>query len=299
MKRLFALLCLTFVFWAASAQRVQAFTAILYQPQTKDVAIHQSVWQSAFRAVKQSGMDVVVFQWTGYGEAFDGPDSQAWLKARMMDAIDADLKLVVGLYADPDMFSAVDVSSDLLEPYFLRLTEKNRALASHWEKQLPSASLLAWYLPLELDDRRWRAPDDLTALVSGLRRDVMALNPHGMRPVYVSTFFRGHATPAAYEQMLTTVRDGAGVELWVQDGRGSHVLHEQETVLYLAPFNRCETSPIKGVVFEIFKETGSDQAFEAKPLAAERKRAAIKQRSPCGGDSVFFSLRYFYPIAPH
>jgi hypothetical protein len=296
-RRLFISLCLTTVLWAISNGTAHAFTAIFYQPQTSDRAIQESVWQKALRAAKQSGFEVVVFQWTGYGDEFDSPEAQQWLETRMKDVMDADLQLVVGLYADPNMFSAVDVPNDLLEPYFLRVTAKNLALAEHWLAHLPSESLLGWYLPLEVDDRRWRAKGDLDALVAGLHRDVMALQSLGSKPVYMSTFFRGHATPLAYERMLATVRDGAGVALWVQDGRSNQILQEQERALYLAPFERCDTSPIKGMVFEIFEEIGTPQSFKAKPLSTNRLKTALKQRAPCAGDSVFFSLRYFYPIA--
>jgi hypothetical protein len=297
-KRLFFMLCLSVSLWSASNGLAHALTAMFYQPQTKDMVIEQTVWQQAFRAVRDAGMDTVVFQWTGYGDAFDSPAAQQWLKARMMDVIEADLKLVVGLYADPAMFSAVDVPSDLLEPYFLSITARNRLLAAHWQAQLPSDSIRGWYLPMEVDDRRWRAKEDLAALNAGLRRDVTALKLLGDRPVYASSFFRGHTTPAAYEQMLTTVRDNAGVALWVQDGRSNSILSDQERALYLSPFKRCDARPIAGLVFEIFQETGTAQTFEARPLTASHLKTALKQRAPCAGDSVFFSLRYFYPIAP-
>jgi len=295
-KRLISALCLSVGLWMANLSGAQAFTAIFYQPQSQDKDIAPLVWQKAFLAAKQSGVDVLVFQWTGYGDAFASPQSQAWLKERMMQAIKADLKLIIGLYADPEMFSAVGVPSDLLEAYFLRLTEKNLALATYWQKQIPESARVGWYLPLEIDDRRWRAQEALSALVSGLQRDVTALKPLDSKPVYISAFFRGNATPLAYEAMLAKVRRGTGVNLWVQDGRGNATLQSRESDLYLAPFYRCDRSPIKGVVFEIFRETGTDQAFKAKPLSPERLKQALGQRAPCTGDSVFFSLRYLYPI---
>jgi hypothetical protein len=295
-KRLISLLCLSIGLWMATLGSAQAFTAIIYQPQTQDREIAPLVWQKAFRAVKQSGVDALVFQWTGYGEAFASPDSQAWLKARMMEAITADLKLIIGLYADPEVFSAVDVSNDLLEPYFLRLTEKNLALAAYWQSQIPDSARLGWYLPLEIDDRRWRAQESLSALVSGLQRDVTALRTMDSKPVYVSAFFRGNATPSAFGAMLASVKNVSGVDIWVQDGLGNTGLQPRERALYLAPFDRCDSSPVQGVVFEIFRQTGTDQAFKAKPLPPARLKKAMKQRAPCASDSVFFSLRYFYPI---
>lgn len=297
-KSLVTALCLSVGLWMVMLGGAQAFTAVIYQPQTQDKGVDPLVWQKAFRAVKQSGVDVLVFQWTEYGEAFASPDSQVWLKARMLEAINADLKLIIGLYADPEMFSAMDASDDLLEPYFLRLTEKNLALATFWQTQVPESSRLGWYLPLEIDDRRWRAQQGLSALVSGLKRDVKALKALDSKRIYISAFFRGNATPEAFEAMLATVRRGTGVDLWVQDGRGNAGLQPRERALYLLPFDRCDTSPIQGLIFEIFQETGTDLEFKAIPLSPDRFKKAIGQRAPCSGDSLFFSQRYFYPLTP-
>lgn len=295
-KRFLAALCLSFGLWMAAAGGAHAFTAIFYQPQTQDKRVAPLVWQKAFHAAKQSGVDVLVLQWTEYGESFASPDSQAWLKARMLQAIHADMKLVIGLYADPAMFSAVAVSNDLLEPYFLSLTEKNIASAAHWQTQIPESARLGWYLPLEIDDRRWRSSESLSALVAGVRRDVMALNAIDPKPVHISAFFRGNATSSAFEAMLASVRRGTGVDLWLQDGRGNAGLQPRERALYLSPFNQCDKSPIQGLVFEIFEQTSPDFDFKAKSFSPERLKKAIGQRAPCAGDSVFFSLRYLYPL---
>lgn len=275
---------------------VSAFQAIFYQPLTADRDVDPSVWLQAFQAARGNGFEAVVFQWTEHGNAFEEPVAKQWLQARMSDAIKADLKIVVGLYADADMFSAVKVPNDLLEPYFLKVTEKNRVLAAFWQDHIPEQALIGWYLPFEVDDRRWRARADMAALSSALKRDVQALNMISDLPVYISSFFRGNATPAAYEDMLSTIRDQSGVRFWVQDGSGNRVLSADERQLYLLPLHQCDQSPVDGIVYEIFREVGTPQHFEANSLAKKQMRVAIKQRAPCGGDSVFFSLRYFYPL---
>ena len=53
----------------------------------------------------------------------------------------------------------------------------------------------------------------------------------------------------------------------------------------------------QGVVYEIFRQTGEDKAFTASALPAVDAGAALAQRAPCGGDSVFFELRYLPGVA--
>lgn len=287
-------LCLLCGLWMSPS--VSAFQSIFYQPQVADQDIDTSIWPNAFRAVRDKGFEAIVFQWTASGDDFEDAQAKQWLRERVGEAVEADLKIIVGLYEDPDMFSAVAVEDDLLEPYFLKLTQKNQSLAEYWVKTLPAQALLGWYLPFEIDDRRWRAPDALAALTSALHRDVQALKMVSEKPVYISSFFRGNATPTAYEDMLTTIRDQSGVRLWVQDGSGNRRLSAAERQLYLSSLSQCQKSPVDGFVFEIFRQKGTQQTFQAKPLAPNQLRAALKQRAPCDGDSVFFSLRYFYPL---
>lgn len=47
-----------------------------------------------------------------------------------------------------------------------------------------------------------------------------------------------------------------------------------------------------GIVYEIFRQVGSDRQFKAEPLPASQLATALLQRAPCRGDSIFFSLRY-------
>jgi hypothetical protein len=271
-----------------------AMVGMIYQPQQRDMTLPKSFWLTVFANLRARGFDTLVVQWTQYGDIFSKGDEKLWLQERLQDAVNADLNLVIGLYADPDGFSAVEVPTDLLEPYFLKSGEKSLALAKQWQTLIPADRIKGWYLPLEIDDRRWRSPADQQVLATQLKREVTLLEKYSGKPVYLSAFFTGNSTPTQFAQMVATISEHGGIKIWIQDGRGTGVLLPKETDLYLNRLSDCAATTTSGIVYEIFRQTGPDRAFAAEPLTKDRLTRALKQRAPCKGDSLFFSLRYLY-----
>lgn len=269
-----------------------ALTGMIYQPQQRDMKLSDAFWPSAFGELRKRGFDTLIIQWSQHGDVFSKGAEQQWLRARLQDAVAADLKLVIGLYADPDSFSSLDKPADLLEAYFLKNTEKNIRLAQYWSALLPKQSIVGWYLPTEIDDRRWRAKEDQQVLGTQIRRDVSALNRVNDRPVYITSFFKGHSEASEYKAMLEHIRRASGVKIWVQDGVGSKTLLPAETALYLNALAQCDNTPVEGLVYEIFRQIGPDSSFKAEPVSASSLAKILGQRAPCKGDTTFFSLRY-------
>jgi len=277
---------------ALSASAAQAMRAVFFQPQLKDMEIPEQRWPQIFASARALGMDTLVIQWSAYGSVLTGAREEAWLTQRVEEAASAQLKIVMGLYADPDMFAQLDSSNDLLEGYLLPYLEKNRRLAQRWSALLPPDQLVGWYLPLEIDDRRWRDPKALEILTHYLTREVRQLSVVKEQPVYVSTFFRANMSPGGYREMLTDLHRKTGIQVWVQDGRGTAPLSTNEINLYLRTLTDCKQPAVSGVVYEVFKQTGPDQAFKAEALPLAQRKLALKQTAPCGLGTVFFSLRY-------
>lgn len=284
--------CLGWLLCAVWPLQANALMGMIYQPQQRDMKLFDTFWRSAFGELRKRGFDTLIIQWSQHGDAFSKGIEQQWLRARLQDAISADLKLVIGLYADPDSFSSLDMPADLLEPYFLKNTEKNIRLAQYWSVILPKQSIVGWYLPTEIDDRRWRAKEDQQVLSTQIRRDVSALNRVNGLPVYITSFFKGHSEASEYKAMLEHIRRASGVKIWVQDGVGGKALLPAETALYLNGLAQCDNTPIEGLVYEIFRQTGSDSNFKAEPVSPYSLAKILSQRAPCDGDTTFFSMRY-------
>ena len=274
----------------------QSMTALFYQPQVRDMQLSNAAWPAVFREVRRLGIDTLVLQWSQHGDSFAEGQEQRWLNDRLEDAIDAGLNLVIGLYADPQVFSRLEQPTDLLETYFLKLLEKDRALAGLWATVLPGEKVIGWYLPLEIDDRRWREAGAFDVLVERLHAETDELNRISGKPVFISSFFAGNSSPDNYAAMVRRLTESTGLKVWIQDGRGTHKLTDAQRGLYLNSLFACPGSVGAGLIFEIFNQVGADDAFRAERRDPASLRAALSQRAPCGGDNVFFELRYLVDL---
>ncbi len=279
-----------------STLRAEAATAIFYQPQLRDREIAQAQWPSVFAQVRARGFDTLVVQWTRYGDAFGDPAGHAWLLQRVREAHAAGLHIVLGLDSDPAFFQRQEASPAALDAYLRTLSRGNAEVARRWVGDLGSAAIAGWYLPLEIDDRRWRDPAVRRQLQDHLAAEQRELDGVAPRPVYVTSFFAGNMAPSRYAELLADVQR-SGVHVWVQDGAGTGRLAAGERELYLGAVGHCKEPHAQGVVYEIFRQTGKDSAFTATALPAAEAGVALAQRAPCGGDSVFFGLRYLPGVA--
>lgn len=280
--------------WAAAA------TAIIYQPQRRDRDVAQAQWAKLFAEVREQGFDTLVVQWTQFGDAFSSGGEHAWLLQRVRDARAAGLHIVLGLESDPAFFKMLDKKKgDDMAGYLQELARHNAEVAHRWAGDLGSDAIAGWYLPMEIDDVRWNDPKARVQLRDYLSTEQRQLDGILPKPVYVSLFFGGYMTPDLYADLVEDVQH-SGVHAWVQDGAGKQELKNHlepgARQLYLAAASRCGQPHAKGFVYEIFLQTGSDEAFSASALSPAAAGTALSQRAPCEGDSVFFELRYL-PIA--
>lgn len=275
-----------------------ATTAIIYQPQQRDMQVAQDEWPKLFTKLRADGFDTLVFQWTQFGIQFSAPADHAWLLQRVHEANDAGLHIVLGLASDPDFFKTQNEKQDAaLTAYLTELSRQNFRVAKQWVGELGSDMVAGWYLPMEIDDVRWNDPKARELLGNYLTLEVRQLNSIAPRPVYVTSFFAGHMSPDQYADLVADVQRW-GVHAWVQDGAGTHRLEKEERNLYLASTNACQKVSASGIVFEIFDQTGTDKAFTAAALKSADAASALAQRAPCQRDTVFFELRY-HPDAQH
>jgi hypothetical protein len=277
---------------AASARSTAPIHALFYQPQLADRALPAARWPALFASVRARGFDTLVVQWVQYGDGFTAPADRAWLRARLDEARASGLQLVLGLAADPAFFQRQADAPEAVASYLQGLARRDVAVAAQWQALLGATAIAGWYLPLEIDDQHWRAPEARRALTDALTQEVRGLRALApLRPVYVTAFFSGRMAPAAHAQLLADVH-ATGVRVWVQDGAGTAQLAASERALYLAAADGCAGSPAQGRVHEIFAQVPGPAAFAAQPLPPAALDAALAQHLPCAGDRVVFELRY-------
>ena len=285
------LIALLFCF-LSSLSHAGEIDGIIFQPREADLSIPVENWPKIFKLAKARGFNTLVIQWTRFDNVFASPQNQKWLEDRMLEAVGANLKLVIGLSSDPDIFERLKQPAPLVGSYFRKLNELNLNLAQQWVKVIPTKSIIGWYLPLEVDDRQWRDLSARAELTRYLTRQVSELGNVLPIPVYISSFFSGNMTPERYAVMLENIEVQSKVHFWVQNGGGTDKLIQAERDLYLDAIANCSGYAVTGLIYEIFTQTQADRVFAAKPLSASEMSKALQQRSPCNGDRVFFALNY-------
>ncbi|ALR75083.1 DUF4434 family protein [[Enterobacter] lignolyticus] len=271
-----------------------AMKGVFWQPQLRDNPISEASWQSLMHNLRQQGFDTLILQWTRYGDAFTQEHDRTLLQQKAAAAQRAGLKVIVGLNADPDFFGRQKQSAAAQESYLSRLRALDIQQARLW---LDTAGVKpdGWYLSAEIDDLNWRSDAARQPMLTWLADTRRALGAISDRPVYISSFFAGNMAPQGYSQLVGQMK-AAGVNVWVQDGTGVGKLTDAQRALYLDAAAGCASaSPARGVVYEVF-EAGSGKTFSARPMPDARINALLKQASPCGKDSLYFSLRYL-PVA--
>jgi len=218
----------------------QASRAIFYQPQLRDLSVAEKNWPIIFNAVRAQGLDTLIIQWTSNGDYLDKPETQVWLKTRLEQAIAAGLKLIIGLHADPEVFVRLEQPSKVLGDYFRKQRQLDVQHAQQWLSVLADDKISGWYIPLEIDDRRWRDSAALEVLNNHIQSESSLLNSVGNKPVYISSFFAGNMSPKRYADMLARIKHQASINILVQDGSGTGKLTLRERNLYLHAVSDCK-----------------------------------------------------------
>ncbi|MDO8695172.1 MAG: DUF4434 domain-containing protein [Sheuella sp.] len=273
-----------------------ASRAIFYQPQLRDLDVRPENWPTIFQAVRNQGIDTLIVQWTSYGDVLDKNATQQWLKSRLEDAIAAGLNLVIGLHADPELFIRLEQPTKVLGDYFRKQRQLDTVRARYWLGVLPGNKISGWYMPLEIDDRRWREQNAFAVLNEHIQSEAKALQAIGDKAVFVSSFFAGNMAPQQYAEMLSRLKKDSPIQILVQDGRGTGKLSPRERELYLDTLSQCNEPIADGIVFEIFRQTRHDKEFQAQPLPKNQRDEVLKMRAPCNKETVLFSLRYLIDL---
>ena len=271
-----------------------AMTGIFWQPQLRDNNISNAQWASLMASVRQQGFDALIVQWTQFGEAFSGPEKQAILQKRMEAARRAGLQLIVGLNADPGFFTLQKQPAAVLSGYLSHLKERDIQQANYWSKML-TGQISGWYISAEIDDTNWRDAANSALMKQWLRGTRSSLSNIVDKPVYISSFFSGNTSPEHYSALISELH-GTGLNVWVQNGSGTHVLTAGQRAAYLEKSAGCGTiTPASGTVYELFT-ISSNNTIIASQDEIRNINSMLNTPSPCRKEHLYFSLRYL-PIA--
>jgi hypothetical protein len=248
---------------------------IFYQPLNVDASLTQAQWRQVWQDSAKQGVHTVIVQWTAYGDSRFG-DAQGWLVNSLRLANEQGLKVVLGLYMDPEYFQRIDQLD-------------SAGLASYWQAQLGQSlaqqrkirqdwklPVSGWYMPMELDDFHFLALNRRQELQRQLKDFAAKLDA----PLHLSAFSAGKLAPQVNGEWLAELAS-SGIQVWWQDGAGTNQLPPLVRDTYASALP-CSV----GIVREAFRQvSGKNQPFRAEPASL------VASTSSCHLSAVF-SLRY-------
>lgn len=266
---------------------LHAMNGIIWQPHDKDLAISDMGWQTLMHKVRLEGFDTFVVQWTRHGDSFSTPERREELQKKIESAREAGLKIILGLYMDPEFFDRQKQPAMALSNYLNRLRALDITQVQIWQSAL-SVAPDGWYISAEIDDFNWRDKALRQLMLTWLQETKNQIKKHSVLPVYISSFFTGKMTPASYGALVAEMQ-AIGFRVWVQDGSGVNTLTANQRELYLSHI------AASGIVYELFTIKPGEQ-FSASAKSDREIKRLLAHRSGSFEDRLYFSLRYL-PIS--
>jgi len=270
-------------------------------------------WTALFNDLKSMGIEECVLQWTLFD---DRPfyDSKAFAEKpapvleKLLSAADgAGIKATLGLVHDSEYWEKIDRDPKLVRVYLRRLYLDSMKLAGELAKIAQKhKSVSGWYIPQEIDDKSWLAPEAKKALVeylSDMTKGLKKIAPEF--PVSVSGFSNAFADPATCGAFFGELASEGGVDrIMFQDGVGVGKLE----ISYVGIYLDAVAKGVKGAggafipVVETFVQTGgepiNDGEFTAEPAPLDRIRVqmALAAKTNPPGIAAFSVPEYMTPF---
>ena len=273
-------------------------SAVFYQPHTNDLRLPPSWWQEKFNLLKRYGIHTLYIQWSRHG-AVDFFQETEKGRSSLLDELfrlarQHHMRILVGLYADPDFFTRIKQPDIALEVYLKRLRlfslEQADKIVRLMADEPPFGGV---YIYEEIDDVNWRDTGRQELLKAHL--DTLAAQLAQRFPgkeVALSTFFTGQMAPAAFAALWERLLRDNAIRLLVQDGAGTGKLDGDERLLYLQALNRRLPPDRWSVIMEIFQQ-GPDHRFTPQGQAMIHLKKRVQQLHRLDVERpVLFSLRY-------
>jgi hypothetical protein len=295
--------------WCADKPRL---TATFLQPLFEQADRSLKQWRELFTSLKTMGVSECILQWTLFDDrpfyaskAFK-TDPVPLLETILGLADEFGLKITLGLVHDPDYWIRIKRDPKLVRVYLRRLYLDSMKLAEELaEIATQHKSVTGWYIPQEIDDKTWLAPDAKKALfeylgdlTKGLRKAAPDFS------VSVSGFSNAFADPDTCGTFWGELVAAAGLDrVLLQDGIGVGKLEIGYAGLYLNAASKAvrASGGLFTPVVETFVQTGGEPinagpfAAEPAPLARIETQMALAAASDPTGIAAFSIPEYMTP----
>ncbi len=244
-------------------------------------------WRSLFGDLSRLGAGEVIVQWCAY----DRYDYSALCVRLLALAGDHHMRLRLGLRHESGWWQELETNPEAaLARLAPRAMETVRELKPAFQRH---PAFGGWYLPEEIDDAHWTAPDRTAALLETLKSIRGAAGAFSL-----SGFTNRALPPRALGEWWRKLAKPAGLkEVLFQDGIGAGKLNLNEWPGYAEELHRALGARLR-IVLETFAAGGGAGGFQAVPAPIGRIRSQweIARRFSARGPIAFSLPEYCTPL---
>lgn len=277
------------------------FDATFVQLGARELAFDEPTWAGELGLLRALGVRAVVLQFSGdeHGPYDDRRPGVRPVAALLRAAGDAGIEVYLGLHADPSWPELARADDPPPRPLDTRAgAQRLGALCD------ASPACAGFYLPQEIDDETWGAPERARIARAHLERAARALRAIAPdRPILAAPFFTGTLDPEAHARFWAGLLAERPVDvLMLQDGVGTGRARPADAARYLAALRPVAAAA--GVrlwsVVEIFRQKHGpprdDRPFAAVPAPFAQVRDSLAVERPLVERAVAFAvLDYMHP----
>ena len=273
-----------------------------------------SDWHELVETLNSIGVREIIVQWSVlddtafYSSKTIHPIANAPLEKLLSEADGAGLKVRLGLANQTEYWTKIESSPESVESYLRDLRVQSIAVAGELSAVAKNhASFNGWYIPEEIDDVNWRAPERrrlIVAHLAALGKELRKLSPAST--IAISTFSQGKASPEFMQGLWSEIIGKTPIDILLfQDGFGTGKLEPDEAALYLQAARaaaEANHSTMEAVV-ELFRQVGgppiSEGDFRATPSTIERikEQMGLAAKYSNGGIAGFSVPEYMTAFA--
>lgn len=280
-----------------SAQPSIPLDGMFLQPWESDLDVSRQAWRERMEALNRAGITTLLLQWNAYGETDFLTKKTAFgesLPDHLMTIADElGMKVVLGLYADPDFFTSIKQPPAEVRAHLKDIRERSIELAGRVSQQLGAHdSFAGWYLPEEIDDESWRAIEKKDTLKEHFAETARALRAIRLDvPIYFSAFFTGKDSPPRFAGLLNELTKQSALVVLVQDGFGATDLSPFDSELYIQHIATSVSSEAWQLIVELFEKAKAD---EFTMTSMERLQIQSDLARKYNKKALGFSLKYYF-----
>lgn len=264
------------------------FQGTFIQPWKSHENLSLDEWRRRLRTTRELGCDEIVLQWSATeGGPFPWTLPDKLIHLIFDEAAREGMSIRMGLPYDERWWAVLSSEQpQVLKDFFAATQERclTYAQTAPWSHK---PGFRGWYLPYELDQYNWAAPERRAQLVAWLQ--AIAAGTSRPQPLAVSTFHSQLPTAGKLTTLWSDILDKVMLRPMLQDGVGVAGMGNYAGLEPLRNLLRQRKVPFD-LITELFEQLppleGTDGAFRARAATAVRVREQLEVARTYGAERV-------------